>query len=390
MILFIVFILLMGIGYAYFATDLFKSKKELFLNYIAQIEDETLKGYWEKQKNTSYESEGEIVANNNISLNFSGPIDNANRQIQQAISLNYSKDVKFPFHYKEIDNIIGIQTDYIGGKYVATKEEENLILGQTNVFQKSKDILKVELSENLLQRMKETYFNVLKQELQENDFSLIEETNSKGYQLTLKGERLKNIIVKLLETLKNDQITLDKINEYLKIYQNSSKITTSHIDNKIKDIHNSEQLNEETLEIAVYQTKGKTNRIMVKTKETEFKMEKQIQENEWQYNIEWQTNQRNHIQKIQLIAKFQGLETKQEITENHQLTLETEDKTYHYNYQNKIRFVDNVNIEPFTEENSMILNQYPEEQVTNFMRSSSAKTKRSKQKTNGGIRSSRK
>ena len=34
--------------------------------------------------------------------------------------------------------------------------------------------------------------------------------------LTLNGEELKNVLVKLMETLKNDQTTLDTINGYIK------------------------------------------------------------------------------------------------------------------------------------------------------------------------------
>ena len=43
-----------------------------------------------------------------------------------------------------------------------------------------------------------------------------------GYKLSLTGTDLQNVLVKLLETLKNDQTTVDKLNEYLKIQKNSA------------------------------------------------------------------------------------------------------------------------------------------------------------------------
>lgn len=55
-----------------------------------------------------------------------------------------------------------------------------------------------------------------------------------GYKLSLTGTDLQNVLVKLLETLKNDQTTVDKLNEYLKIQKNSAKITASQIDDAIK------------------------------------------------------------------------------------------------------------------------------------------------------------
>ncbi len=58
-----------------------------------------------------------------------------------------------------------------------------------------------------------------------------------GYKLSLTGTDLQNVLVKLLETLKNDQTTVDKLNEYLKIQKNSAKITASQIDDAIKKKH---------------------------------------------------------------------------------------------------------------------------------------------------------
>ena len=62
---------------------------------------------------------------------------------------------------------------------------------------------------------------VLTENLTTDKFSKITDSNKKGYKLQLTGDDIKNIETKLLETLKNDQTTLDKLNEYLKEQKNS-------------------------------------------------------------------------------------------------------------------------------------------------------------------------
>lgn len=393
-----ILIILLGIAYTYFLTDTFKGNKALFFKYLTQTGDEKegfvetqLKEYFKKQKNTPYLDEGSISVNitasngqeqfentNNMNLTFDGQVDTTNSQATQNISLNYSDSVKFPLSYKQVGNIIGIQTSYIGSKYIAVDKDELQNLGtslatedeltdNTNSFGKVQEFANVSLTKEDLQHIKDTYLDVLNQQLQNSNFSKIEETNSKGYKLTLNGEELKKLIVKLLETLKNDQATLDKINEYLKIQKNSLKITASSIDNTIKDINNNSELNNENLEITVYQTKGKTNRLSVKINEAELKLEKTLTGNELQYNIELQMNNDNQTEKIGLVTKFVGLQAMQKITENYELTLETEEITYQYNYNNNVEFADSTNIEAFNNNNSLFLNEMEEEQRNTFM-----------------------
>lgn len=209
---------------------------------------------------------------------------------------------------------------------------------------------------------------MLNEQLQDSDFSKIEETNSKGYQLTLEGEKLKSLLVKLLEALKNDQATLDKINEYVKVQKNSLKVTASMIDNKIKDINNNVELNHEKLEIVVYQAKGRTIRLLAKTNQMELKLEKAITGNDQQYNIELQITDNNRTGKIAFITKFAGLQSMQSITENHELTLETEKIKYQYNYHNNIEFTESTNIEKFDNNNSLMLSQTEEETKKEFLK----------------------
>ncbi len=394
-LLLVILILLVGMAYAYFVTDTFKSNKDLFFKYMTQMGDEKeglietqLKEYFEKQKNTPYLDEGSLSVNitasngqeqfentNNMNLTFDGQVDSSGTQLIQNISLNYSDNIKFPLSYKQIGNTIGIQTSYIGSKYVAVNQDEltsnsndeDTLIQNSDSIEKLQEFANVQLTNEDLQHIQDTYFNVLNQQLQDSNFSKIEEANSKGYKLTLNGEELKTLIVKLLETLKNDQATLDKINEYVKIQKNSAKVATSDIDNLIRDIDNNSELNNETLEVTIYQAKGKTNRFLIKIKEAELKLEKTVTGNDLQYNIELQISDENQSGKIGLITKFAGLQSMQNITENYELTLEAEDIKYQYNYNNNVEFTNSINIEAFNSNNSMMLNEMNEEERNTFI-----------------------
>lgn len=387
-ILLIILILLVGVAYAYFATDIFKSNKDLFFKYITQMGDEKqgfiekqLKEYFEKQKNTPYSDDGSITVNitatngqnqfentNNVNLTFDGQVDKANSQLMKNISLNYSDSVQFPLTYKQVGNTVGIHSNYIGSKYIATNSNPTDYLTEDlKDLEKLQELSNVQLTQENLQNIENTYLNVLNEQLQKDNFSKIEESGSKGYKLTLNGENFKSILVKLLETLKNDQNTLDKLNEYIKIQKNSYKITASSIDNLIKDINNNAELNNENLEIIVYQSKGKVSKLSLKINEGELKLEKMLTGNDLQYNVDLQINNDNQSDKIGFIVKFAGLQSIQNITENYELTLETEEIKYQYNYNNNVEFTDSTDIESFNNDNSLMLDDMSEEERSTFI-----------------------
>ena len=381
-IVLVVLILAVGVSFAYFATDIFKGNKELFFKYITQMGDSEegfiepqIANYFEKQKNTPYKDEGTISLNitsssnqqqyenvNNMNLTFSGQVNNTNNQAEQNISLNYSDSVNFPLIYRKDGEVVGIQTDYIGSKFIATNlNEEDEIEGLSKV----QELSEIQLSADDLQYIKNTYLNVLNAQLQDSYFSKIEETNDKGYKLTLNGENLKSILLSLLETLKNDQRTLDKMNEYIKTVRNSARISVSDIDNMIKDINNenSSEISDLNIEITVYQNNKKANKVSIKINEYEIKLEKSVTGNDIQYNIELVSQE----DKIGLIVKYSGLQSMQSITENYELTLASQDFSYQYNYSNIVDFIETSDIETFNDDNSLLLDDMEEEQKNTLL-----------------------
>lgn len=418
LIIIIVIIILAGVGILVFATDIFKSDKEMFFKYMADIGDpkkgfidEELKQYFEKKNNTPYNDEGEFSINiscdpntlsenlqknvdstNNFNISFSGQVDTANSKAAQNISLNYSNDVKFPINYKQIENKIGLQTKYVGSKFVAIETEklnkfsEDLddVESYEEMVDKLQKMEKVELTEDEKSHIKDTYITVINQQLEKDKFSKVKESDMSGYKLSLTGTDLQNVLVKLLETLKNDQTTVDKLNEYLKIQKNSAKITASQIDDAIKSIKDDTDFSDKNFEIAVYQKNRDVCKLVIETTEGTIAIEKKIEGNQQNIVVSYEMKE-DKKSKISFSANFENLESLQNIKENYELiisspevtessatmesstTTDVDSEVVVYKFSNDVNFTDSATVEDFSSDNSLMLTDYDSDQVSNFL-----------------------
>lgn len=408
LIIIIVIIILAGVGILVFATDIFKSDKEMFFKYMADIGDskkgfidDGLKQYFEKKNNTPYNDEGEFSVNissdneqkkfenvNNFNISFSGQVDTANSKAAQNISLNYSNDVKFPINYKQIENKIGLQTKYVGSKFVAIETEklnkfsEDLddVESYEEMVDKLQKMEKVELTEDEKSHIKDTYITVINQQLEKDKFSKVKESDMSGYKLSLTGTDLQNVLVKLLETLKNDQTTVDKLNEYLKIQKNSAKITASQIDDAIKSIKDDTDFSDKNFEIAVYQKNRDVCKLVIETTEGTIAIEKKIEGNQQNIVVSYEMKE-DKKSKISFSANFENLESLQNIKENYELIMslpevaesstttdvDSEVVVYKYNFSNDVNFTDSATVEDFSSDNSLMLTDYDSDQVSSFL-----------------------
>lgn len=408
LIIIIVIIILAGVGILVFATDIFKSDKEMFFKYMADIGDskkgfidDGLKQYFEKKNNTPYNDEGEFSVNissdneqkkfenvNNFNISFSGQVDTANSKAAQNISLNYSNDVKFPINYKQIENKIGLQTKYVGSKFVAIETEklnkfsEDLddVESYGEMVDKLQKMGKVELTEDEKSHIKDTYITVINQQLEKDKFSKVKESDMSGYKLSLTGTDLQNVLVKLLETLKNDQNTVDKLNEYLKIQKNSAKITASQIDDAIKSIKDDTDFSDKNFEITVYQKNRDVCKLVIETTEGTIAIEKKIEGNQQNIDVSYEMKE-DKKSKISFSANFENLESLQNIKENYELimslpevaesstTTDVDSKVvvYKYNFSNDVNFTDSATVEDFSSDNSLTLTDYDSDQVSSFL-----------------------
>ncbi len=398
----ILLILLTSLAFAYFATDMFKSNKDLFFKYITQVGiDEQLSQYFEKQKTTPYQNQGtfepnistegsqtkEYEAVNNFNISFSGQTDKITDNFAQDITLNYSNDITFPISLRKVGNIIGLQTEYIGSKYIAveTNSQDNEALESLNEvieqIEKAKKLSNLPFSNEELKQIQDTYINIINNELQESQFS--KEDN--GYKLIINGEQLKNILVKILDTLKNDQKTLDKLNEYLEEQKNSLKLTATNIDNYKKTLEQEQNGNDINYEITIFAQKDKTNKIVISNDELIITIEKEKSDDFLKYKVSLEDKDESGNLGFSFSANYTGLSGLQNVKEEYIIertvdpskniinNVQTEKNntsekiTTKYQFNNQIDFIENANIEELSDNNSMILNNYEEEKVTNFL-----------------------
>lgn len=408
-ILIIILILLIGcsgLAYAYFATDFFKTDKQLFLKYATQVIDteegfldSNLIQYFNKKDNTPYSNIGNFNVNiegpdeekirytNNMDITFSGKVDNPNSNLVQDISINYSNDIKLPFSLKKIGNTVGIlQSNYVSKKYIISNinklEDLNTsgslisIQSATENVNKIGKISSAQISEEDIEHIKNDYLGFLIENLSDSAFGKVNENGKKGYKLNLNTNQLKDIAIKLLEKLKNDNNTLDKLNEYFEINKNSNKITPTSIENIITKLNNVSD-NEEFV-INIYPEDGRVSKIQFENKDINIGIEKIKSQDELQYKISMEIlKEQQKEEAIFISVNYSGLSSLQNVKEDYKIGLDFEvdnideisQYSYNYNLENEVTFQETLKIEDFEKDNSFNLNDLNEEQKNNILTS---------------------
>lgn len=397
-IIVLILILLGGVAYAYLTTDILKSNKKLFFKYTSQlleengIIEEQLKQYYEKQRNMPFSNSGNFYANissenqniesqfkntNNMDITFSGQIDNQSHKMIQNISINYSDGINFPLTFKRVGDNMGLQSKYVGKKYVTinindgnnstSSEETNIQLNEVvQKIEKIKELFNENLSKEQINYIKDTYIGIIDKNLQDSNFTKLEENGKIGYKITLTVEEQKNIISKILGNLKNDKFTLDTLNEIISKQDRSSQIKEDDIDDIIEEL-NRDTKEMKDISIIIYQEKGRVTKLSIESTEYSAIIEKTASNNELQYNISIEMLDANAPLKLYINIKYNGLNSMQNIEEKYEIGIKYDTYSYKYNFNNKIEFQQSSNVEEFTQDNSLDLNSLEDQQRAAFI-----------------------
>ena len=389
-ILLLILIIISSLLLVYFLTDIFKGNKELFFKYISQISnnengfvEQNVQTYLNKKNTNSYNNEGSFTINaidssvtnienlNNFNISFSGKKDHTNSKEEQNISLNYSSNVNFPLVYRKIGNQLGVQTDYVGSRFLTVESDKlNNLQGENinelkniiNILGALGNLTNIQINQEQLN----SYTNIF-QNISEDKFSKLNDLNGTGYRLTLQGSETKELVINLLETLKNDQASLENLNNYLKEFKNSNNITTNNIEELISNIKSNNYLDNETLEITVYKNDGKLSKLLISINEGTLDIQKIItDESNLQYNILLNLNYNNENLTLNGKINLNNLNT-ENVKESYELSLQKSDKNYTYKLENNVNFTNDVSIEDFTTENTSPLTNFDEVTVENFL-----------------------
>ena len=388
----IIAIILVVVTILYFTTDMFKSDKELFLKYAGQTLDEE-KGfinndmieYLENKETTPYTNEGTLSTTVNVSdeekaqmldnindfnISFTGQTDKINSKAEQEINLNYSDEVSLPINYKKIGDLIGLRIEEVANEYIAIDTSNTQGIFGVDL----KSILEsagnapdtINFTKEEQKQIQESYTQALDQQLTKDKFSKVVGPEADGYRLTLKGEDIKNILVSLLETTKNNQIILDKINE---VNTSEEQITSENIDKIINNL-NGADVTDKKIDITVYCVKKVTNKITIEISDgISLEIAKAQENDSVKYNISYKGQGDTTISNIGIGIGYTGMNS-QNVTENYTLRYginnDGEEAYYDYNISNNVNFVDSVEIEDFNENETIKLTDYNQEQVAGF------------------------
>lgn len=407
-------VLLIGIGgafaYVYLATDLLKSDQELFFKYLSQLTikedgfiDSNLEKFQQKKKQNIHQNTGEFkVATefpdeiegetkkvfdkvNELRIRFSGKSNPTILKSEQNIEIDYGNDVIFPINYRKDGDKFGLQTKFVGSKYIAV-ENNNL-----KEFAEKLEIADVELVPNKIkikekleefklrpeekEQVKQIYSNVINEQITPENFSRIETVEGMNYTLSLSGEQVKNITIKLLETFKQDTILLGKINKALEQMNSEEEFTgigETEIQKTIDDVQNKDVSEFSDLKITVTQNNKKLNKIIVEYDKNIIAISKKYVDEKLSYKIEYQkSNEEGSKLNIDLNLLYSGLQNLDKVQESYEMGFVITDEnsetlSYKYNFNNSTEFTEMVNIDGLNEENAIILNNHDKATIENL------------------------
>ena len=411
MLIVIVCILLLGgiFAYLYFATDLLKTNGQLFFKYLGQMVEEEdgffsnqLAEYTNKKLTGKYEDSGKFSVDmdinginseildtvNNFNIEYSGRIDNTSRKNEQDIVINYTDDVNFPIKYKYANETLGLQTDYVSSKYIGI-ENRNLkefaekfgitdtteIPDSIDFFSNANNQQMITFTEEERKQLKDSYQTILEEKLAGKTFTKVEESNTTNYSVELTNQELKDLLVTLLETLKNDTILMPKMEEVLQQFLEEINATTGEdvtIQNLIQeyiDALNDAEVGDGTATVTVSQTNKKLSGVTFKIDEIESKLTKTDNQDMLTYALEMSgtDSETQENMRYYLTASYQGLAQLATVNETYQCgierTINGEQQNLLYNLECTDTFKDDIRIDDFTEDEIQVLNEYDAEQI---------------------------
>ncbi len=333
-ILIAIFIILMLAAFVaiYLLTDMFKSNKTLFLKYFGKNAEnlETIVETFENKDaiNGKYEESTEVRIN--YTENIGTTSENTDNAINDLkITIEGQTDKQSNYDYKNVklikDNQQTMNVEYIQdgnnhGIKFSDLFNQYLLLEENNIesFFEKTDILKedwynvpVEIkkcenafdsfkfNEEEIETLKEKYTKVISENISTGRFE--KQKNQKitinerpvfvnTYTLTITKEQLNNIYIKILETIKEDEIILkriENIQEYINVANpylgepiDLKNKFTSDIDKKIEEINKNNIGSEET-KIIIYENAKQTVRTSIQTED--YQIDIDVFDNEGKY-----------------------------------------------------------------------------------------------------------
>ena len=326
-------------AYLYFFTDMFKTPEELFYQYIGkaaqaesqydyqdmleELKNAQTKSYVGKStvgleinsKGTSYSTRSQQAVYdevNKVKLNLEEKSAPSQNKFAYNIGIDYDNKNIAQLELVKNNDLYGVKSDFLDDKYIAVENNnlkalaEKFGLPSTYIPDKIEFLDIYELlyiSKEDQDKIVNTYKDIIRSNISSDKFKKVEnvvqkvnneDKNTTVYALGITEKEFLNVIIKVLETAKQDDTTLnlivDKVNTYLEgnlatqaynytsyslsptmssLYGNSNKLELTKedlvdgIEELIDDLNDEIRYADEksVTEIAVYVADGKTVRI---------------------------------------------------------------------------------------------------------------------------------
>ena len=421
-------LLVTGGVFAYFKTDLFKSNEELFYKYFLAVDTKIDNQYMNEIENANaLKATGDLSINlqtnlsemaiteailNGAKLNYEFASDNQANKQQMDLTLNFKDQEIANAKYLRDNDVYGLYLKDVLTKYL-TIENNNLkdLATKLGVEDVSTIPDKIEFSldsalidEETKNYIIEKYEAVIKQNISEDKYLKEDtETTSNGTSIrcdklivSLTSQEIKNVIIELLKTLKDDDRTLDYIVEKVKtmygqmLEEEIDKETLKeNIQEEIDTLSQESSTNNDTINISAYVNDKKVIKHEI-TQNDNVVLSLEYSDNKVQLNLKQEENEMlviltNETSDNTVTTTIDGeittegttiplkmtetmLKNNNIITDN--ITLEVtldENNTVKLISNNQIEMLDTVEIESFTSDNSAKINDMSSEEIILLM-----------------------
>lgn len=423
----LIVVILLGIGgvYAYFATNAFKTDKELFFAYmtsdwLSDLKDENLKEYIKKQENNAYTNKGSIalevqddgsisdetlqmIKNNKVT--FEGKTDNSKKIAEQTLTMELAQGINIPVKVRRDGETLGIQSNLLNTKFIAVRNEnlksllERLGADAEDVPDKI-DFEESTFTESEIKELKEKYFSILDENLDEELFSKEKENDQTIIKLSMTEEKAKDVLIKIFQTIRDDETLLKKFSGV--IDRDDLKQQIDDLVDELKDIEPDEKTTfemklsikskkVEKVEMNIKEGENITANILIENSQNklsikaydegdsilELQIEKETNENDVAYKIDIKTDLDTELAdqekaEIHLTVQYKNLATLDNVEENYELKLSTQDydesnTDLKLNYTNVKQFSSNIKVEGINSENAITLNDATDNEIDELL-----------------------
>lgn len=422
----LVIIILLGIGgaYAYFATDAFKSDKEMFFSYISSdicsnLKDEKLEEYIKKQETTAYTNKGDVSINvsgdNSLTstvngalqtlkdgkITLEGKTDNSRKMAEQTMTVELEQGINVPIKIKRDEDVLGIQSNLLNTKFIAVRNQnlkallEKFGINSDEIPDKI-DFNDGQLTQEEIDNLKNKCISILHDNLDDTSFSKEKVDGQTVIKLNTSNKHCQEILVKILETLRDDEIVLKKMSGTLSEKDFKQRINTE-ID-KIKDI---EVDDNSMLEIKLYiKTRevkkvemsidgNNESKIFVKLENSDRQMLINVYENDnlvgdlsvlkqasgddLTYTVNASlTSEGEESVSLDFKVQYKNIATLDNVEENYEINVSSVDSSskkvnLSLDYKNLKSFATDIEIEEINSNNSIILNDATDDELDDLL-----------------------